>query len=180
MKISVNVDGRKLETTLSKIQNRVRESHLRGMKEAAGTIKDYIQNVLLKGGMLRDTSDYLEDRSAKTNSLEPGELRKSVRSRVYQIDSDTVRITAFLQGSERLKEVSKWLQEGRTGPWNIPKVKGKWMRFVWHRGPNEGLESFALSVDNPGYEAKPFLHQALVDKAEYVKALVARYVRKGL
>lgn len=178
-------NGNKLELRMNKIRHAAEQALFEATREAGQSVSRHIKNDLLSGEMLYDTTGF--PRANHTNSLAPGALKKAIFVTPNQTGSQA-RVTVSLRGTEHLKQVAKWLIEGRTGPWQIPgslpNPTGKMLHMILRIGERpadpEFDEKFSRSFDHPGYAASPFMTKGLADRAAYFKQLAQRMVRKAV
>jgi hypothetical protein len=186
MIINTELSGNnRITLTLNKIKASAEQALFEATKEAGSSISKHIKNDLLNGQMLYDTTGF--PRASSTTSLQPGELRKAVFVTPWQ-SGGQARVTVGIRGSSHVKEVAKWLQEGRTGPWQIPSElpnpTGKQLHMLLRIGDKpetpEFDDKFASSFDHPGYKSHPFLRKGVEDRISYFKQLAQRMVRQAI
>jgi hypothetical protein len=185
MKVTLELkNGRSLELRLARIKQEAEQALFQSARDAGQLISDHIKNDLLSGEMLYDTTNF--PRAMHTNSLPGGALKKAIFLTPSQ-SGNQARVTVSMRGSGHLKEVAKWLIEGRTGPWQIPNTlpnpTGKALHMILRVGEKpenpEFDEKFSKSFDHPGYGSFPFMTRGLADKASYFRQLAQRMVRKA-
>lgn len=185
MKVEIVIGTKNISLTFNKIKASAEQALRDSTRESGQLISKYVKNTLLSGVVLYDTTNF--PRSSTTNSLPPGALRKSVFVTPWQSGSSS-RVTIGVRGSQHLKDVATWLQEGRTGPWQIPSTlpnpTGKQLHMMLRIGDRPSTpefdDKFASSFEHPGYGPHPFIKKALEDKAAYFSQLTQRMVRQAV
>lgn len=186
MNISIELaNGNQLRLHMTDLRHKAEQALFEATREAGQSVSRYIKNNLLSGGMLYDTTGF--PRAHHTNSLPQGALKKAVVV-VPSQSGDQAKVTVALRGTDHLKEVARWLIEGRTGPWEIPGTlpnpTGRRLHMILRIGerPNrpEFDEKFSRAFNHPGYGSFPFMVKGLADRADYFKQLAQRMVRKAV